>query len=31
MSDLDPSPDVDRLKHHIEIILCLTTNIAANQ
>jgi hypothetical protein len=31
MSNLDLSPDVDRLKDHIESIFCLTTNIAANQ
>ena len=29
MNDRDPSPDVDRLKDHIEIIFCLTTDIAA--
>jgi hypothetical protein len=29
MSNLDLSPDVDRLKDHIESIFCLTTNIAA--
>jgi hypothetical protein len=31
MSKLDLSPDVDRLKHHIEMIFCVTTNITANQ
>ena len=31
MSNLDLSPDVDRLKDNIEIIFCLATNIAANQ
>jgi hypothetical protein len=31
MSDRDLSPDVDRLKDHIEIIFGLATDIAANQ